>query len=136
MHAQVLAFGFEHIARVEVVTSHRGCRHQGWHIDAMHGITVIFPLCDMTLQKGPTQLDFTTPFNALREGSGKVKRRQDPLEQAYAAIPRGSVVLFNANVSHRGTANISTSDRPVLVLDCSLPCPAAPTDLWNFRCET
>ena len=30
-----------------------------------------------------------------------------------------SVLLFNANLSHRGTANLSAADRPVLVLDCS-----------------
>ena len=41
------------------------------------------------------------------------------------AIPRGSVLLFNANVSHRGTANLSPTDRPVLVLDTSPRCGAS-----------
>ena len=41
------------------------------------------------------------------------------------ALPRGSLLLFNANVSHRGTANLSRGDRPVLVLDCSPPCGAS-----------
>ena len=48
------------------------------------------------------------------------------------ALPRGSLLLFNANVSHRGTANLSRGDRPVLVLDCSPPCGASDA---GFLCE-
>jgi hypothetical protein len=64
---------FEHVARVEVVTSHVGCRDQAWHIDGVHGLTVIFALADVDLPKGPTQLDFSIPFNSLSEGGQKVK---------------------------------------------------------------
>ena len=127
-----LAFGFSHIARVEVVTSHTGCRAQGWHIDASHGLTVIFPLTGVDITKGPTQVDFVTPFNTL-DRSGKVKHhdRLSP-DYVHAAMPAGSVVMFNANCSHRGTANLSATDRPILVLDCSLPCESADCSVWDF----
>jgi hypothetical protein len=64
---------FQHVARVEIVTSHVGCRNQAWHVDGDHGLTVIFALADVDLPKGPTQLDFTIPFNSLQEGGGKIK---------------------------------------------------------------
>ena len=125
-------FGFSHVKRVETVTSHVGCRDQGWHVDAVYGLTVIFPLTDVTLRKGPTQMDFVTPFNNLDAGKGKVKHRAAGVpESARAAMPAGSVVLFNANMSHRGTANLSSEDRPILVLDCSPPCAQQDQLLWD-----
>ena len=129
-------FGFQHIARVEVVTSHPGCRNQGWHTDGSHGLTVIFPLVDVDLRKGPTQMDFDTPFNSLYEDRGKVggkKKSNDAPSYAKAAMPKGSVVLFNANMSHRGTANLSKSSRPILVLDCSLRCQHESESIWDVE---
>jgi ectoine hydroxylase-related dioxygenase (phytanoyl-CoA dioxygenase family) len=126
-----LHFGFQHIKRVEVVTSHPGCRAQDWHVDAVHGLTVIFPLVDIDARKGPTQLDFTIPFNSLRQDGPKVKHpppRAPPT--AHAALNAGSVLIFNANCSHRGTANISSVDRPILVLDTSPQCPSETTSQW------
>ena len=128
-------FKFVHIARVEVVTSHKGCRNQGWHEDAAHGLTVIFPLAPVDLRKGPTQMDFSFPFNNLKEHSGKVggkKRDMSAPKMARAAMPCGSVVLFNANMSHRGTANLTNSDRPILVLDCSLRCEHEAASIWDL----
>ncbi len=127
------AFGFEHIKRVEVVTSHSGCRAQDWHVDAVYGLTVIFPLVPVDLRKGPTEIDFTVPHNSLIEGSGKIKRREpDSPDSARATLPVGSVILFNANASHRGTANISTGERPILVLDCSPKCSSEQSSLWDL----
>ena len=37
----------------------------------------------------------------------------------------------NANMSHRGTANLSGTDRPVLVLDCSAQCDQEERSLWK-----
>jgi hypothetical protein len=117
----IAALEFEHVARVEVVTSHVGCRSQNWHVDGVHGMTVIFALEDVDLAKGPTQLDFTHPFNSFKEGESKVKNvAKGALPVCRAAMPAGSVLMFNCNVSHRGTANISSVDRPILVLDCKL----------------
>jgi hypothetical protein len=129
-------FGFEHVARVEVVTSHPGCRDQGWHTDGAHGLTVIFPLVGVDLRKGPTQMDFVTPFNSLHVNRGKVggkKKSPDAPDSARAAMPSGSVVLFNANMSHRGTANLSKSGRPILVLDCSPKCEHESESIWNVE---
>ena len=93
-------FGFDHVARVEVVTSHSGCRNQGWHTDGERGLTVIAPLTPLGLRKGPTEMDFTIAFNSLHADRGKVagsKRDPSAPERARAAMPLGSVVLFNAN---------------------------------------
>ena len=51
---------------------------------------------------------------------------------AHAAINAGSVLIFNANCSHRGTANISNVDRPILVLDTSPPCDSEPVSQWDL----
>lgn len=127
-------FEFTHIARVEVVTSHVGCRAQGWHIDGVHGLTVIFPLVDVGVRQGPTEMDFTVPFIGLYRDSPKVKVPADH-PNLYGVMPAGSVLMFNANVSHRGSANIGKIDRPILVLDCSLPttCLAegGSRDIWS-----
>ena len=126
-------FGFNHVARVEVVTSHVGCRHQAWHTDGTYGLTVIFALVPVDARKGPTQIDFTYPRNALREGAPKVKRKDpEAPDSCRAAMPAGSVLLFNANASHRGTANLSASDRPILVLDTSRQCAQEYASLWDL----
>jgi hypothetical protein len=125
--------GFVHCRRVEVVTSHPGCRCQGWHVDAERGLTAIFALVDVDVRKGPTQLDFTVPFNALEDEAPKVKHCAPPSPPtAFAPLTAGSVVIFNANCSHRGTANISDGDRPVLVVDCSPPCASEPQSQWDL----
>ena len=117
----VSAMGLDHVARVEVVSSHPGCRHQDWHVDAPRGLTVIFALVDVDVSKGPTQMDFSIAHNAILADHPKVKPRHDP-PSCHAAMPAGSVLMFNANCSHRGTANLSRSERPILVLDCSPAC--------------
>lgn len=129
------AFHFHHVARVEVVTSHVGCRAQGWHIDGVHGLTVIMPLTDVGVRQGPTELDLSVPFVGLWEGDPKVRRSCSNDTRVRAVMPQGSVLLFNANVSHRGSANIGTKDRPILVVDCSLDCTClaagGPRDVWS-----
>ena len=117
----VTSLGLDHVARVEVVSSHPGCRHQDWHVDAPRGLTVIFALVDVDVPKGPTQMDFTVAHNAILDDQPKIKPRYDP-PSWHAAMPAGSVLMFNANCSHRGTANLSRSQRPILVLDCSPQC--------------
>lgn len=128
-------FHFRHIARVEVVTSHVGCRAQDWHIDGVHGLTVILPLTDVGVRQGPTELDFGPAFLGLWEGDPKVRARSTGTVRAV--MSKGSVLLFNANVSHRGSANIGATDRPILVLDCSLEstCLASggPRDIWSVQ---
>lgn len=127
-------FGFTHIARVEVVTSHVGCRNQDWHCDSAHGITVIFALVDIDLAKGPTEIEFITPFNSLgkESNSGKIKHKHSSSpESVHAVLPKGSVLMFNANANHRGTANLSSSDRPILVLDTSPSCDHLEGTCWE-----
>ncbi|GMI07036.1 hypothetical protein TrVE_jg293 [Triparma verrucosa] len=113
-----------HIARVEMVTGHSGCRAQGWHVDALRGVTAIFAMTDVDLAKGPTQINFMEHFTSLDLNAGKVKGGLGAgnVESTFAAMPKGALVMFNANCVHRGTANLSKVDRPVLVLDCSADC--------------
>jgi len=119
----VRKLGFEHIARVEMVTGHSGCRSQGWHVDGLRGVTAIFSMVDVDVAKGPTELDFEVPFLSIDENKGKCSRGVEGApRKCYAVMPAGSVLMFNANVTHRGTANLSKVDRPVLVLDCSADC--------------
>ena len=68
-------FHFYHIARVEVVTSHVGCRAQDWHVDGVHGLTVILPLTDVGVRQGPTELDFGPAFVGLWDGDPKVRSK-------------------------------------------------------------
>jgi len=113
-----------HIARVEMVTGHSGCRAQGWHVDALRGVTAIFAMTDVDVQKGPTEINFMEHFTSLDLTRGKVKGGLGlgNVGSTFAAMPKGSLVMFNANCVHRGTANLSKFDRPVLVLDCSADC--------------
>merc|ERR1711957_278074 len=85
----VTEMGLDHVARVEVVTSHQGCRNQDWHVDAPRGLTVIFAVVDVDVQKGPTQMDFTIPFNAILEGHPKVKNCSGPAT-CHTAMPAGA----------------------------------------------
>ncbi len=132
-------FDLSHIARIEVVTSHVGCRAQAWHIDGVHGITVIFALTDIGLRQGPTEIDMRIPFLGLREGTGKVKMEEythgfPATHPIRACMLSGSVLMFNANVSHRGGANIGSRDRPILVVDTSLESaclPVGSVDVWS-----
>ena len=87
--------GFTHIARVEVVTSHVGCRNQDWHCDSAFGVTVIFALVDVDLAKGPTEIEFTTAFNSLgldETSSAKIKQRSSLSPEAvHAVLPKGTL---------------------------------------------
>lgn len=116
--------GIPHIARVEMVTGHSGCRAQGWHVDALRGATAIFAMTDIDTQKGPTEINFMEAFTSLDLRKGKCKNGLGAgnVDKTFAAMPKGALVMFNANCVHRGTANLSKVDRPVLVLDCSADC--------------
>ena len=116
------------------MTSHVGCRNQDWHCDSAHGLTVIFALVEIDLPKGPTEIEFTTPFNSLGVDMHTAKIKQkDKLspESVHACLPQGSVLIFNANANHRGTANLSQSDRPILVLDTSPCCEHLEGTCWE-----
>ena len=66
---------------------------------ALPRLAVIFGLVDVDLLKGPTQLDFTIPFNNLREGAGKSKYKamaRRTIPSCHAALPSGSVLLARA----------------------------------------
>jgi hypothetical protein len=107
-----------------MVTGHSGCRAQGWHVDALRGVTAIFAMTDVDLQKGPTEINFMEHFASLDLNRGKVKGGlgKGEVGSTFAAMPKGALVMFNANCVHRGTANLSKFDRPVCVLDCSADC--------------
>ena len=79
-------------------------------------------MVDVDFALGPTELDFTVPFLPV-DARGKQSRGVEGApDKCLAVMPKGSVLMFNANVTHRGSANLSKVDRPVLVLDCSKDC--------------
>ena len=57
--------------------------------DGVHGVTVIFALVDVDAAKGPTQLAFTVPFNALDPARAPELEWRDgrPLHAVFANLP-------------------------------------------------
>jgi ectoine hydroxylase-related dioxygenase (phytanoyl-CoA dioxygenase family) len=90
-------------------------------------------MVDVDYKMGPTQIDFTSKFNSVYMDHPTVKARDlSSPEKCHASMKRGSVLIFNANCLHRGTANISRVSRPILVLDTSPPCPHEPESQWDL----
>jgi ectoine hydroxylase-related dioxygenase (phytanoyl-CoA dioxygenase family)/ribosomal protein S18 acetylase RimI-like enzyme len=106
---------------------------QAWHSDGphmsstehlpCHVLNVFIPLLDMTRELGPTEFrpnsqimtrDLPTLFLAAA-----VKKRLEPLEAPI--LTRGSALLFDYRVLHRGLANTSSMVRPILVYTFAKP---------------
>ena len=69
--------------------------------------TVLIPcMVDVTMENGPTQ------FYAGSHRQAADEYDENSLE--YACAPLGSALVFNGKTNHRGSANRSTADRPVI----------------------
>ena len=68
------------------------------------------PLCALTELNGPTEFQLSTHIKA---------NLAKPPRHADARSPLGSVVLYDIRVMHRGGANRSNADRPVVYLTFS-----------------
>ena len=107
-----------------VVLSTAGSEAQYWHRDCNtlqnrstdgrqlvtlddFQFTVLFPcLVDVTLENGPTEFYAGSHKQASYE--------YDENSRCYAECPLGSALFFNGKLNHRGGANPSNEDRPVI----------------------
>ena len=116
-----------------LVVSLPGAETQAWHSDGphldlgkdlpCHCLNVFVPLVDVDMMNGPTE---------MRPGSVSLTR---DLKKAYMrafltkklravdcpALEKGSVLMFDYRILHRGRANNSTEPRPVLVYTFAKP---------------
>ena len=68
---------------------------------------MLFPcLVDVTMENGPTEFYAGSHKQASYE--------YDPASLCYAECPLGSALFFNGKLNHRGSANPSKEDRPVI----------------------
>ena len=69
--------------------------------------TVLIPITvPVTMDNGPTEF----MVGSHREPA----QNYDSLEKAKSGCPLGSALVFNGKLNHRGTANKSSEDRPVI----------------------
>ncbi|KAJ1637634.1 hypothetical protein T492DRAFT_951220 [Pavlovales sp. CCMP2436] len=101
------------------VLAEPGAGLQRWHQDAphlfatgphlpAHFVAVFVPLCDVTLENGPTE---------FRVGSHVKANILQPPAQLALPCPVGSLLLFDGRVLHRGGANSSAGEREILFLN-------------------
>lgn len=117
-----------HIPNVSLVLSDSGAMDQGWHADGphmsveevlpCHCLNVFIPLVDVTAANGPTSfrpeshhmtIDLKKKFLAAF-----MKKTLKPV--CTPELRKGSILLFDYRVLHRGTANTTAEARPILVL--------------------
>ena len=117
-----------HVVNVSLVVSAPGARDQGWHADGphvsvskhlpCHVLNLFIPLVDVYLSNGPTSFrpgsHYLTIDLQKRFLLAAIKKELRPIETP--CLKKGSVLLFDYRVLHRGTANMSDSYRPMLVL--------------------
>ena len=121
------------IINKSLVVSLPGAETQAWHSDGphlnlgkdlpCHCLNVFVPLVDVDMTNGPTE---------MRPGSVTLTR---DLKKAYMrafltkklravdcpTLEKGSVLMFDYRILHRGKANNSTESRPVLVYTFAKP---------------
>ena len=116
-----------------LVVSNAGTKDQAWHSDGphvsatedlpCHCLNVFIPLVDVTQLNGPTQfrpgsVNMTRNLK-IEMLKAMVRKTLRPLE--CPTLMKGSVLLFDYRVLHRGTANRSNEARPVLVYTFAKP---------------
>jgi len=121
---------------MQLVTSKPGSVAQPWHADnARGGITVVIAMRDQSEAMGPTQLieqshlfhQSAWSLQATGTGSGSwlgtlfgvaagVVTGRRRLEVTGPALNAGDVLVYDGRTIHRGPANRSAGDRPILVL--------------------
>lgn len=124
-----------------LVLSFPGTEEQSWHSDGphlsiteylpCHCLNVFIPLIDLMETHGPTELrpesqkmtqDLTKSF-LIAAARKQLRKPVAPLLQ------RGSVLIFDYRILHRGKANVSSETRPIFVLTFA---KAGFKDMLNF----
>jgi ectoine hydroxylase-related dioxygenase (phytanoyl-CoA dioxygenase family) len=110
-----------YLEKAGMLVAHPGAEAQRWHMDTPHlfasrqhlpphSISVFVPLCALTELNGPTEFQLSTHIKA---------NLATPPTHADARAPLGSLVIYDIRVMHRGGANRSEADRPVVYLTFS-----------------
>jgi len=86
---------------------------QAWHMDGAHMddevqlpchiLTVFVPLVDLSAENGATEFSLGTHLHDCED-----------LGERVIECSAGSAIIFDYRVLHRGTANRTTADRPIL----------------------
>ena len=75
-----------------------------------HSVSVFVPLVDLTPANGPTEFQLGTHIKA---------NLVQPRRRCSAACAAGDLVVYDTRVMHRGGANASEADRPMVYLTFS-----------------
>ena len=124
----ILGSDQHHIVNVSLVVSLPGASDQGWHSDGphisfsqhlpCHVFNVFIPLVDVEKANGPTEFRPESHYYTIdlqkKFMLAAIKRELKPIQTP--TLKRGSILLFDYRVLHRGTANLSDDHRPILVL--------------------
>ena len=107
-----------------------GSKEQRWHTDSghlsddeylpSHCFNVFIPLVDITMENGPTDLVKSSHIQTLDKNRGK-KFAVTANDAIAPELNVGDALLFDFRTLHRGLANKSTINRPILVLTFSIP---------------
>ncbi|CAN0232902.1 unnamed protein product, partial [Phaeothamnion confervicola] len=119
--------------KTTLIVATGGAAEQAWHADGghislekhlpAHCLSVFLPLVDLSAELGPTEFRpgsqvYTRDLARLLLAA-KARRQLQPPQ---APLPRaGDALLFDFRVLHRGRANATAADRPVLVLVYAKP---------------
>lgn len=117
-----------HIVNVSLVVSAPGTSDQGWHADGphvsvtehlpCHVFNAFIPLVDVDMLNGPTAFRPESHYYTIdlqkKFMLAAIKKKLRPVQTP--TLKRGSILLFDYRVLHRGTANLTDKHRPILVI--------------------
>jgi hypothetical protein len=116
------------ICHVSLVLAMSGSKEQSWHADGghvdlqhhqpCHCLNIFIPLLDLTSDLGPTELRPGTHYHTRNLVPMMLAAKARKTLQAPVAplLQRGDVLVFDYRLLHRGLANTSQQNRPILVL--------------------
>lgn len=124
------ATSWEHvqICHISLVLSMPGSNEQSWHADgghvdlqkhqSCHCLNVFIPLIGLTQEMGPTELRPGTHYHTrnLVPMMLAAKARKTLQLPVSPLLQQGDVLVFDYRILHRGLANASQQNRPILVL--------------------
>ena len=110
-----------YLEKCGLIQAHPGATAQRWHMDTPHlfacrehlpphSLSVFIPLCDLDASNGPTEFQLMSHIKANLVRSSRC---------AATCCPAGSLVVYDPRVMHRGGANQSGADRPLVYLTLS-----------------
>ena len=124
------AISWEHvqICHTSLVLAMPGSNEQSWHVDgghvdlqkhqSSHCLNIFIPLIDLTHEMGPTELRPGTHYHTrnLVPMMLAAKARKTLQPPVAPLLRQGDVLVFDYRILHRGLANVSQQNRPILVL--------------------